>query len=146
MLFCGMPLVIVTTITVVLVLKLRTLKQRRSTMIRANQPKNNATKVLIVVNIVFIVCTLTWPVTTILKRIGLINIAYTLDGIIVFFHIVNSSVNPLIYGTLSKQYRTVVIQNCPCLRKRADSASNGQNIRTDNKGEKASVNNREAPL
>ena len=117
-LFCIIPLLIITVLTIILIVKLKILNQHRQAIRCTNRPRSNATKVLIVVNIVFVVCTLPWPLLGILRRFGLNYIAIIVLDSIAFFHTVNSSVNFLIYTILSKQYRDVVIQNCRCLYSR----------------------------
>ena len=47
------------------------------------------------------------------------------------FHIVNSSVNDLIYKTLSKQYRAAVMQSLCCLCRRSGASPVERNARAN---------------
>ena len=131
--FCIIPLLIITVLTIILIVKLKILNQHRQAIRCTNRPRSNATQVLIVVNIVFVVCTLPWPLLGILRRFGLNYLNYIsiiVQDSIAFCHTVNSSVNFLIYTLLSKQYRDVVIQNCRCLHSRQENISMTANIKT----------------
>ena len=130
-LFCLSPLLIITTITIILIIKLHLLNKRRPTRIHANRRRNNVTRVLIAVNIVFIVCTVSWPVSRLLWYAGYkIQSLFVFDNVL-FFHIVNSSINFLIYMLFSKQYREVVIQNCKC--KCLQTADHGTTMQINNR-------------
>ena len=123
--FSAFPLLIITTMTIIIMVRLKVLNNRRINMTAAHRRKNKSTRVLITVNIVFVVCSLPWPLFNVLKYAGLSCIGSVVSYTVPFFHIVNSSVNFLIYTMLSKQYRDVVIQNCrcSCSRTRPDGAS-----------------------
>ena len=123
--YCAIPLIIITTLTIILVIKLRTKNNRLTNRPDVRRHKNNATRVLIIVNIVFVVCSLPWSVHILLIYAGKMGVEYRiLRGSIYFFHIVNSSINVLIYIMFSKSYREVAIQNirCICSRTRSEVA------------------------
>ena len=135
------PLLIITSLTIILIIKLKFLNTLRQTTIRANRHRNNATKVLIVVNIVFIVCTLPWPVTYILHYSGYTKPACIISETVSTFHNVNSSLNFLIYMLFSKQYREVVKQNCMCFHRGEDCDPIRENIQVGNGGQRMTDQN-----
>ena len=143
--YCTIPQLIITTLTVVLVIKLKTKNKRLPNMMGVQRQKSNATKVLIVVNIVFVVCSLPWPVAHLLRLLGKTGSIYDfLYNSIYFFHILNSSVNVLIYTVLSKHYREVVMQNvcCTLLRTQSNATLVGLNIHAENVEDEAVKNYR----
>ena len=113
------PLLIITTLTVILIVKLNYMSKQRTRMTRKVRQINNTTRVLIIVNIVFTICSLPWPlylVITINEDTPITMFVFNIA--IPFFFIVNSSVNFLIYTIFSKQYRAAFKQNihCSCVR------------------------------
>ena len=116
--FHVIPVILVTIITIALIVKLRYINRHRAQMTRSQQQKNNTTCVLIVVLIVFVICSLPWPISALTFLINPDSIvAVVFNGLMLFFQMINSSVNVLIYTALSKQYRAAVAKMhcCSCL-------------------------------
>ena len=113
--YCAMPLLLITVITIALILKLRSLDKRRAALTQAERLHNKSTRVLIVVLVVFFVCSLPYPLYLFclhfLYRYTASYVRYFVLPMN-FFYIVNSSVNVLIYTSLSKQYCGVISQVC----------------------------------
>ena len=124
--YCAIPMIIITSITIILIIKLNYLSKRRAQMTRSQQQKNTATRVLIAVLILFIVCSIPLPVYILISRMNLIFMIWAYEHVIFFFHVINSSANFLIYMTLSKQYRTVVMQLFRCCRAPTQTADANQ--------------------
>ena len=146
--FSALPLLIITTLTIIIMVRLKIMNQRRINMTTAHRRRNKATRVLIAVNIVFLVCSLPWPLYNFFTKIGLDCFTLVASQSILFFHTVNSSVNFLIYIILSKQYRDVVIQNCrcSCFSAQSDSAPGRITARNANGGERNDANCMDTPL
>ena len=112
--YCIIPVTIITSITIILIVKLRSINRLRAQMTRSQQQSNNATRVLIAVLIVFLICSIPWPVMILVIYINPFTDILFYENIVWFFHVVNSSANFIVYTTLSKQYREVVLQMCCC--------------------------------
>ena len=113
--YCAIPLLLITVITIALIIKLRSLDKRRAALTRAQRLSNKTTRVLIAVLVVFFVCSLPHPLCVLclssLFRCTFSHLRY-FNWSIYFLYIVNSSVNFLIYTSLSRQYRAVISQVC----------------------------------
>ena len=127
--YCAIPLLLLTLITTALIIKLISLDKRRAQMTRAQRQSNNTTRVLIAVLVVFFLCSLPFPLAILLRQYSsslFWTFTYVMESTS-FFYILNSSVNFLIYTTLSKQYRRVILQSCCSY---PPSNNNAINIRT----------------
>ena len=113
--YCAIPLLLIMVITIALIIKLRSLNKHRAALTRAQRLNNKTTRVLIAVLILFLVCSLPHPLFLLCDyfrdRCTSSHLNY-LNWSITFLYIVNSSVNFLIYTSLSKQYRAVISQVC----------------------------------
>ena len=146
--YCDLPLLIITTITIIIIIKLKIINKRRGNMTHALRCRNKATRVLIVVNIVFVVCSVPWLIALFVRYIGYFSKSNYIFVSINLFYIVNSNVNFLIYTVLSKQYRTVVIHSFKrtCLSTQPENALVVPDMRVENIGQRIARNTRDSPL
>ena len=114
-LYAIIPLVLITTITTLLIIKLRKLEKRRRHLTSRQQRNNNATRLLVAVLIVFLLCSLPFPLCILIMKstntyfsLRLVQFLYCLTDVL---YNVNSSVNFLIYTIFSKEYRKVITKS-----------------------------------
>ena len=111
--YCAIPILLISVITIALIIKLKSVDQRRAKMTLTQRRSNKATRVLIAVLVVFILCSLPYPVAVLCQLTPPFYTLYTYMYMAVpFFYIINSSVNFLIYTTLCNQYRRAIFQSC----------------------------------
>ena len=116
--FFAIPLLLILIITIALIVKL---KIRTNGISRNSQHNNTASLILITILVVFIICSLPFPVVVLLYHNGGFTsdtqISTVITIIIYMFHLINSSVNFLIYTAFSSQYRDIMhLKKCSCKR------------------------------
>ena len=110
-LYCIIPLLILIVSTIILIVKLRRLNKSQSILTRQQRHKNNITCLLIALLSAFIVCSIAWPTFIIIGLIQMYMDSYdTTESNYVltsvwFFHILNSSINFVVYTGCSRYYR-----------------------------------------
>ena len=116
--FCVIPFILISLTTVALIVKL---KQQRNRLNQSNQQNNPVSKILIAILLVFIICSLPFPVSIFAyylyaEHIGTYGF-FILSVIIYVSHVTNSSVNFVIYTCFSTQYREIMkVKQCSCRR------------------------------
>ena len=119
--FCIIPVTILITSTIILLIKLRQIRRGRDTQTRLEDRNQNVTWMLVTILIVFIVCSLPWPLLSLIRLsagLSVSDIEVYLSISIHFCHIVNSSVNFLIYAGFSRFYRNRMLSSLTCFRQK----------------------------
>ena len=119
--FFAIPLLLILITTIALIVKL---KIRRNGITQNSQHNNTASFILITILVVFIICSLPFPIVVLDYYSG--GLTYGTESstvitiIIYMFHLINSSVNFLIYTLFSTQYRNIMhLKKCSCKRPHA---------------------------
>ena len=116
-LYCIIPLLVLVVSTIILAVKLRQLNRHHSVLTRQQHQRNNVTCLLIILLSVFIICSLPWPTLITILLIDVLaghgsgfeeGYKY-LASLIWFFHILNSSVNCVVYMACSRYYRQRIL-------------------------------------
>ncbi|XP_038044109.1 neuromedin-U receptor 2-like [Patiria miniata] len=111
---------------------------KRKTDHRASRTRNQVAKMLVVNGAVFFICQSTYPIIDLIYWISAVarlehnlDEAIFLEWVFITLELLNTVVNPLIYGTMNAQYRTAFVQAFRCKRrKHKDRSVNSQSLAT----------------